>query len=154
MKPVMLSICAALALASCNQSNPPVATGSHTLIVQSQPGYSLQAGTLVRTDLVTGDTSTVITATGLLPNTAYSAEYHAVGPNVGVAACLSGGAVIGNAGTSSEIGGQAVTTDSSGVLSLQGAESTAGLATAAYVTLHEAASPAITPLCADLSTSN
>ncbi|TSA87757.1 hypothetical protein FNU79_00380 [Deinococcus detaillensis] len=154
MKVLALCIVGGLALAACNQASVPSTSATHTLLPQTQAGYSAQAGSLVRSDLTDGTTTTVITATGLLPNTAYAANYYGLGSVTGAGNCGSGGAVIGDSGTTSQIGNQPFATDANGALSIQGSETTSGLAGAAYVDVYEASNLATVPLCADLSTSN
>jgi Cu-Zn family superoxide dismutase len=143
-----LSLIGAVALASCNQANVTGSSKTYTFAAQAQTGYTVQAGTAARTDLNTGDTSTVLKATGLKPSTAYIAHYHLAGADVSKGVCASGGAV-----QNGLIGGTNFTSDASGNLTIKGLASTADIAVGSvqYINIHEAATPAVVPLCADLT---
>ena len=65
--------------------------------------------------------------------------------------CASGGAIVGDQGGMSMIGGMSFTSDASGNLTIKGLSSSATLASAKYINIHEAAALAVVPLCADLT---
>ena len=143
-----LSLIGTLALASCNQANVTGSAKTYAFAAQAQAGYSTQAGTASRADLNTGDTSTVLKATGLKPSTAYIAHYHVAGTDTSKGVCASGGAV-----QNGLIGGTPVTSDASGTLTIKGLASTADIAATSvkYINIHESATPSVVPLCADLT---
>jgi len=138
------------ALASCNQANVTGSAKTYAFAAQPQANYSAQAGTATLITLSTGDTSAVLLATGLRPSTGYVAQFHALG-DATQPPCASGGLVLGDQGSQSLIGNTTFTSDGSGGLSIRGLSSTASMAAAQYVELHEAGSPVTVPLCADLT---
>ncbi len=145
-----LSILAALVLASCNQANVTGSAKTYAFAAQTQAGYTKQAGTATRTDLSTGDTTTVLLASGLKPSTVYVAHYHAQG-DLSQPPCASVGPIVGDQGTLSMIGGMLYTSDVNGNLTVKGVGSTPTLGSARSIDVHEAANPAVVPLCADLT---
>ena len=141
-----------LVLTACTQANVTGSAKTYAFAAQAQAGYSAQAGTATRTDLSTGDTSTVLIASGLRPSTAYVAHYRAQG-DVTLAPCVSGGAIVGDQGSLSVIGNAVFSSDASGGLTIRGLSSTFGVSAAKAIDLQEATSPATVPLCADLTLS-
>ena len=146
LKFVGLALLGSFALAACNQANLTGSAKTFNFALQSQMGYITQAGTATSAALNSNDTTTVLVATGLKPSTAYFAHYHVAGADVSQGVCASGGAVIDGL-----IGGKSVNSDANGNVILKGLTATANIATAKYINIHEALSPAIVPLCADLT---
>ncbi|MGY2893262.1 hypothetical protein [Deinococcus sp. UYEF24] len=143
-----VSLIGTLALASCNQANVTGSAKTYTFAAQTQVGYTAQAGTASRTDLNTGDTSTVLKASGLKPSTAYIAHYHIAGADTSKGVCASNGMV-----QNGLIGGAPFTSDASGNLTIKGLATTSDIAVGnvKYINIHESATPSVVPLCADLT---
>jgi superoxide dismutase, Cu-Zn family len=53
--------------------------------------------------------------------------------------------------TDGMIGGMSVTSDANGSVTIKGLNTTANIANATYINIHEAAAPSVIPLCADLT---
>jgi superoxide dismutase, Cu-Zn family len=143
-----LSLVGTVALASCNQASVSGSTKTYAFAVPTAAvtGYGSQAGTANRTDLSTKDnTVTVLSATKLKASTAYIAHYHLQG-DATKAPCDSAGAV-----TDGMIGGMSFTSDANGSVTIKGLNTTANIANATYINIHEAATPSVIPLCADLT---
>lgn len=152
MKKILVaSILGATLLASCNQATLSGKTKNITFAAQTQTGYTAQAGTAAKTDLSDSNTVTVLKATGLKPNLAYVAHYHAAGADVSKGVCASNGAIVGDQGNMTMIGGMTFTSDANGAVTIRGVNTTATLGTAQYINIHEAAALAVVPLCADLT---
>ena len=140
-----LAVLGSFALAACNQANLTGSAKTYAFAAQPQVGYTAQAGTATRADLSSKDTTTVLSATGLKPATAYVAHYHIQG-DATKAPCASNGAVVDGM-----IGGMMFTSDANGNLTIKGLNTTSALANAKYINIHEAAALTIVPLCADLT---
>lgn len=140
-----MSLLGMVTLASCNQASISGSTKSYTFAARTTAGYTDQAGKAARTDLSSGDTLTVLTATKLTPNVKYLAHYHKQGADATKAPCDSAGGVVAG------IGGE-VTADASGSVTIKGFADTAVLkdGAAKYINIHEAAALSVVPLCAEL----
>lgn len=141
-----LALLGSFALAACNQANLTGSAKTFNFALQAQTGYSTQAGTATRADLNSKDTTTVLVATGLKASTAYFAHYHVAGTDTSKGVCASSGAVIDG-----QIGGKSVDSDANGKVTIRGLTATDNIATAKYINIHEALTPSIVPLCADLT---
>ncbi|MFB9991888.1 hypothetical protein ACFFLM_07895 [Deinococcus oregonensis] len=145
----LMAVVSTLALSACNQ---PSVVGNNVskdfsgLLNTAGSGYTAAAGTAVYVDLTGGDRRTILTATGLKANTAYISHYHSKGTAAGSTNdCTSGGPVVGGL-----IGGGSFTSDADGKLTIKGFQSTDVLKEAAYINIHEGATPSVIPLCADI----
>ncbi|MFC4452413.1 hypothetical protein [Deinococcus sonorensis] len=146
-KLLMVGALGVLALASCNRAAVVGSAKTYAFANMGLASYSKAAGTATVTQFSTNDTGTVLIASGLLPSTAYVAHYHAVG-TASTDPCRSAGPIVDGM-----IGGEAVQSDAGGTLTLKGLDTTSALSSAKYINIHEAASLATVPLCADLSKS-
>lgn len=147
-KALIMALIGTLALASCNKTNTPEVSGTNKsvtfkMMLPADAIYKASAGTATYVDLTSKDRATTLTASGLKPNTSYLAHYHIMG-TASTDACKSAGDVLnGTIGT-------AMTSDANGALTLRGLQNTAALTGAAYINIHEAATPSVVPLCAPL----
>ncbi len=139
-----LALLGSFALAACNQASVSGSTKTTDFALQTQPGYTVQAGKAAISNLNTKDTVTILTATGLKPSTLYVAHYHAQGDTT-KAPCASGGAIVDG------MIGMATTSGTDGSLTIKGFTPTTNISTAKYINIHENAALAIVPLCADLT---
>ncbi|MFK7603992.1 hypothetical protein ACI3L1_17475 [Deinococcus sp. SM5_A1] len=149
-KVALMALIATLTLASCGKNTAPEVTGTSKTVafkamLPNDAAYMESAGTAKSIDLNTGDRATTLTATGLKVNTKYLAHYHMMGTASTTDACTSNGGVLN--GTI----GDAMSTDANGTLTLKGLQNIAALGGAAYINIHEAATPSIVPLCAPLT---
>ena len=146
----LMALVSALALSACNQPNVVGNSVSKNFAGQlnttAASGYTVAAGTAVYVDVTGGDRRTVLTATGLKAKTDYIAHFHSKGTATGSTNdCTSGGPVVGGL-----IGGASFTSDADGKLTIKGFQATADLKDAAYINIHESATPSVIPLCADI----
>ena len=144
-----LALLGSFALAACNQASVSGSTKTTNFAAPTTPvvGYTVQAGKAAISDLNTKDTVTILTATGLKASTLYVAHYHAQGTGVNATKppCESGGAIVDG------MIGMATTSAADGSLTIKGFTPTTNISTAKYINIHENASLAIVPLCADLT---
>lgn len=147
---LLMAVVSTLALSACNQPNVVGTSVSKSFMGMlnstAASGYTAAAGTAVYVDLTGGDRRTILTATGLKANTAYISHYHSKGTAAGSTSdCTSGGPVVGGL-----IGGGSFTSDADGKLTIKGFQSSDVLKDAAYINIHEGATPSVIPLCADI----
>ncbi|GAA5438103.1 MULTISPECIES: CHRD domain-containing protein [Deinococcus] len=89
-----------------------------------------------------GMVSTTLTLTGLTPNKAYIAHYHAFGPESNTDPCASNGPVtLGFPGFTADASGNATTAVTGDMAKIAGDQG-------AYLNVHYASDPSVVPICA------
>ncbi|WP_027481362.1 CHRD domain-containing protein [Deinococcus pimensis] len=100
------------------------------------------AGAATVTTDIYGNVTTTLNLTGLTPNRAYAAHYHAFGPDSSTDPCASNGPVT--------VGFPAFTADAQGNASVSVQTTTTKIAgdAGAYINVHDAADLTVIPVCA------
>ncbi|WP_425144970.1 CHRD domain-containing protein [Deinococcus sp.] len=135
---IVLCLAVTLLLGSCSLFGLPTTYLFKHNSNQADPSAAGNAVASVSGDMV----STVLSLSGLTPNKAYIAHYHAFGPDSSTDPCASNGPVtVGFPNFPADASGNASVTVKTETAKIGGDEG-------AYINVHYASDPSVVPICA------
>ena len=141
---MVLGLAGVIFLGACNMMGEPK---THAFRHNPIPADPMAAGTARVVMMADGMTETTLMLTGLTPNKAYAAHYHAFGPDSNTDACASNGPVtLGFPPFSANAQGEAT-------VMVKGEQAKIAGNQGAYINVHTADNLTVVPICAPIRAS-